>query len=99
MHNLTCPVFVTTDEHLSVHRAQRTRTAALVDGFEAHRRARLAEENRQVLDQLDAHIARLEAGLGDGNGVADATNSRLPRCNGGRGTDTRVGVPRVWGGR
>lgn len=69
---LTCPVFITTGEHLPVHKAQRTRTAALVNEFEAHGQARLAEQNRQVLNQLDAHIARLEASARGDAGVADA---------------------------
>jgi hypothetical protein len=33
---LTCPVFVTTGEHLPVHKAHRDRTAALVEQFEAN---------------------------------------------------------------
>jgi hypothetical protein len=43
---LTCPVFVTTGEHLPVHKAHRDRTAALVEQFEAHGQTRLAEDNK-----------------------------------------------------
>lgn len=69
---LTCPVFVTTGEHLPVHKAQRDRTAALVEQLEALGQTRLAEDNKDVLGHLDRHIARLETDDSPSTGVADA---------------------------
>jgi ferredoxin len=57
---LTCPMFLTTSEFLPQHRAQRQQTLQLITTAEAHGQQRLAEMNRQVLDNLDTIITALD---------------------------------------
>ena len=57
---LTCPMFLTTPEFLPQHRAQRQQVLQLVTAAEARGQQRLAEMNRQVLDNLDNIITALD---------------------------------------
>lgn len=54
---LSCPVFVTTAEDLPVHLIHRDRTAALIEVQEAKGMRTSAGQNRDVLRELDRHIA------------------------------------------
>jgi hypothetical protein len=63
---LTCPMFVTTPEFLPQHRQQRVQVIQIISAAEARGQARLAEVNRQVLDNLDRIISGLEDGPGPG---------------------------------
>jgi integrase len=57
---LTCPMFVTTEEFLPQHHAQRQATLQIISAAEAAGQARVAEMNRQVASNLDKIIATLE---------------------------------------
>ena len=57
---LTCPDFQTTPTFLDIHRRQRDQTRLLIATAEADGRFRLADNHRQVHDNLDGLIAALE---------------------------------------
>ena len=57
---LTCPMFLTTPEFLPQHRAQRHQVLQLVTTAEVRGQQRLAEMNRQVLNNLDNIITALD---------------------------------------
>ena len=57
---LTCPDFQTTPAFLDIHRRQRDETRLLIATAEADGRFRLADNHRQVHDNLDGLIAALE---------------------------------------
>jgi hypothetical protein len=57
---LTCPMFVTTEDFLPQHHAQRQQTLQIISAAEANGQARVAEMNRQVAGNLDKIIASLE---------------------------------------
>ncbi len=59
---LTCPVFITTAEHLPQHRAQHQQTLQIITAAEALGQTRLAEMNRQVAGNLEKIITALESG-------------------------------------
>jgi integrase len=61
---LTCPDFQTTPAFLDIHRRQRDETRVLIATAEADGRFRLADNHRQVHDNLDQLIDTLEA-IGD----------------------------------
>jgi len=63
---LTCPDFQTTPAFVDIHRRQRDQTRQLVATAEADGRFRLADNHRQVHDNLDRLIAALED-IGDTN--------------------------------
>jgi len=67
---LTCPMFVTTEEFLPQHRAQRQATLQIISAAEAAGHARVAEMNRQVAGNLDKIIATLEDEGTDGKEAA-----------------------------
>ena len=67
---LTCPMFLTTDEFLPQHHAQRQQTLQIISAAEANGHARLAEMNKQVAANLDGIIAALEADGGEGKEAA-----------------------------
>ena len=70
---LSCPVFITTSTDLPAHEDQRRRTLTLITRFDTAGQSRLADQNRVVLEQLDARITQIKAGLaGVTNGVRDA---------------------------
>jgi hypothetical protein len=54
-------MFVTTEEFLPQHHAQRQATLQIISAAEASGHARVAEMNRQVAGNLDKIIATLEA--------------------------------------
>lgn len=56
---LTCPMFLTTAEFLSGHRAQRQHAIQIITAAEARGQTRLAEMNKQVLASLDNIITAL----------------------------------------
>ena len=60
---LSCPVFITTSADLPAHEEQRRRTLKLIAEFDDRGHTRLAEQNRAVLDQLDARITEIRRGL------------------------------------
>ena len=62
---LTCPMFVTSQEFLPQHHAQRQQTLQIISAAEANGQARVAEMNRQVAGNLDKIIAALEADDGE----------------------------------
>ena len=57
---LTCPDFQTTPAFLDIHRRQRDETRLLIATAEADGRFRLADNHRQVHDNLDRLIAAFE---------------------------------------
>lgn len=57
---LTCPMFLTTAEHLPTHREHRTQVLELITRAEADGRTRVAQMNQQVLTSLEAIITGLE---------------------------------------
>jgi integrase len=69
---LTCPMFVTTAEFLPQHRTHRGQLIELINTAEARGQARLAEMNRQVLDNLDQIITALAEDPDDSREVSDA---------------------------
>jgi integrase len=62
---LTCPMFVTSQQFLPQHHAQRQQTLQIISAAEANGQARVAEMNRQVAGNLDKIIAALEADDGE----------------------------------
>lgn len=70
---LTCPMFVTTPEFLPQHREQQQQLLQIVSSAEARGQARVAEMNRQVLDNLEKIITGLEADPGQRETAADAS--------------------------
>ncbi len=60
---LTCPVFITTRDDLPAHEQQRRRTLRLIAQFDDAGQSRLADQNRLVLERLDARIAQIKDGL------------------------------------
>lgn len=56
---LTCPVFITTSADLPAHEEHRRRTLTLITQLEERGQTRLADQNRAVLDHLDARIAEV----------------------------------------
>jgi hypothetical protein len=58
-------MFVTTEEFLPQHHAQRQATLQIISAAEARGHARVAEMNRQVAGNLDKIIATLEPGEPD----------------------------------
>ena len=66
-------MFITTSTDLPAHEEQRRRTLTLITRFDSAGQSRLADQNRIVLEQLDARIAQIKEGLaGVTNGVRDA---------------------------
>lgn len=57
---LTCPMFLTTAQHLPTHREHRTQVIELVTRAQADGRTRVAHMNQQVLTSLEAIITGLE---------------------------------------
>lgn len=57
---LTCPMFLTTSEFLPQHHQQRQQTLQLITAAEARGQQRLAEMNRQVLQNLDNIVTALD---------------------------------------
>jgi len=57
---LTCPLFVTTAEFLSQHRAQHGTTLEIISVAEARGQTRMAQMNRQVASNLEKIITALE---------------------------------------
>ncbi len=57
---LTCPMFLTTNEFLPQHHAQRRQTLELITTAEARGQQRLVEMNRTVLNNLDTIIDSLD---------------------------------------
>jgi integrase len=57
---LTCPMFITTPEFLSQHRAQRQQLLQLITAAQARGQARVVEMNQQVLGNLDQIIGALD---------------------------------------
>ena len=60
---LSCPVFITTAADLPAHEDQRRRTLTLIARLDNTGQTRLADQNRLVLDQLDARIAQIRRSL------------------------------------
>jgi hypothetical protein len=70
---LTCPMFLTNTEFLSVHFAHREQVAQLLSTATARGQGRLLEMNQQILGNLDQIIAALRnEPEGTGAAVADA---------------------------
>jgi hypothetical protein len=67
-------VFITTSADLPAHEEQRRRTLTLIDQLEDRGHTRLAEQNRAVLDHLDARIADIRRSL-DRAPAADHSHS------------------------
>jgi ferredoxin len=70
---LTCPMFISTAEFLPQHRQQRQQLLQIVTAAEARGQQRLAEMNRQVLNNLDHIISALEPDAGQPEATADAS--------------------------
>lgn len=70
---LTCPVFITTSEDLPAHEAHRHRTLTLIAQLEARGQTKLADQNRLVLEQLDARIAQIKQTIASGGAHRDAS--------------------------
>jgi integrase len=70
---LTCPMFVTTEEFLPQHHAQRKTTLQIISAAEAAGHSRVAEMNRQVVSNLDKIITALEADDDGKEAVAGAS--------------------------
>jgi ferredoxin len=70
---LTCPVFITTSEDLSAHEEHRRRTLTLIAQLDGRGQTRLAEQNRLVLEQLDARIAQIKQRIAEPNQERDAS--------------------------
>ncbi|MFU8876035.1 hypothetical protein [Micromonospora sp. SL4-19] len=70
---LTCPVFITTSEDLPAHEAHRHRTLTLIAQLEARGQTKLADQNRLVLEQLDARIAQIKQAVAAGGAHRDAS--------------------------
>jgi integrase len=70
---LTCPMFVTTEEFLPQHHAQRKTTLQIISAAEAAGHGRVAEMNRQVAVNLDKIITALEAGSDEKEAAASAS--------------------------
>lgn len=64
---LSCPVFITTSEDLPAHHEHRQRTLTLITQLEARGQAKLADQNRLVLEQLDARIAQIKQAISTGD--------------------------------
>ena len=60
---LSCPVFITTSADLPAHEEQRRRTLKLIAAFDDRGQTKLADQNRIVLEQLDARIAEIRQNL------------------------------------
>jgi hypothetical protein len=60
---LSCPVLITTSADLPAHEEQRRRTLKLITRLDDQGQTRLADQNRAVLDQLDARIAEIGRNL------------------------------------
>ncbi|MFC4943505.1 tyrosine-type recombinase/integrase [Pseudonocardia sp. GCM10023141] len=56
---LTCPVFITTSADLPAHEEHRRRTLTLITQLDDRGQSRLADQNRAVLDHLQARIAEI----------------------------------------
>jgi hypothetical protein len=56
---LSCPVFITTSSDLPAHEEHRGRTLTLITQLEDRGQTRLADQNRAVLDHLQARIAEI----------------------------------------
>ena len=70
---LTCPMFISTAEFLPQHRQQRQQLLQIVTAAEARGQQRLAEMNRQVLNNLDHIISALEPDADQPEATADAS--------------------------
>jgi hypothetical protein len=66
-------MFVTTPEFLPQYREQRQQLLQIVSAAEARGQARVAEMNRQVLDNLEKIITGLETDPGQPEATADAS--------------------------
>lgn len=66
---LTCPMFLTTAEHLPQHRQHRKQVIQIISAAEARNQRRLVEMNQQVLTNLDTVITAL---TDDPDSTADA---------------------------
>ncbi|MBM0229502.1 MULTISPECIES: tyrosine-type recombinase/integrase [Micromonospora] len=69
---LTRPVFITTSEDLPAHEAHRHRTLTLIAQLDARGQTKLADQNRLVLEQLDARIAQIKQAIATGGAHRDA---------------------------
>jgi hypothetical protein len=56
-------VFITTSADLPAHEEHRRRTLTLIAQLEDRGQTRLADQNRAVLDHLDARIAEIRHNL------------------------------------
>lgn len=71
---LTCPMFITTAEFLSQHRAHRQQVHQIISTAQARGQTRLAEMNQQVADNLNKIITTLESDTDKHpEGTADAS--------------------------
>lgn len=68
---LTCPMFITTDEFLPQHRAQRDEVHQIIGAAQARGHSRLVEMNQQVADNLETIITALEADTDQPQEAAD----------------------------
>lgn len=66
-------MFISTAEFLPQHRQQRHQLLQIVTAAEARGQQRLAEMNRQVLNNLDHIISALETGADQPEATADAS--------------------------
>ncbi len=66
-------MFISTAEFLPQHRQQRQQLLQIVTAAEARGQQRLAEMNRQVLNNLDHIISALEPDAGQPEATADAS--------------------------
>lgn len=57
---LTCPMFLTTENHLPAHREHRTQVIELITRAQAEGRTRVAHMNQEVLTNLESIITALE---------------------------------------
>jgi integrase len=70
---LSCPVFITTSEDLPAHEEHRRRTLTLISQLDARGSTKLADQNRLVLDQLDARIAQIKHAIATVGETPDAS--------------------------
>lgn len=66
-------MFITTSEDLPAHEAHRNRTLTLIAQLEARGQTKLADQNRLVLEQLDARIAQIKQAIATGGAHRDAS--------------------------
>ena len=71
---LSCPVFITTSADLPAHEEQRRRTVKLIAEFDDRGQAKLADQNRIVLDQLEFRIAEIRQNLELAQAAAEDLN-------------------------